>query len=227
MEEINIGLTTLKVVIGFSMLFFIITVTGKVSINELSPYHLVFLLVLGDFLGEALYANEIHIGHFLYASGLWTALMLLIEKISQRFSKTRSFLEGSPAIIIRNGIMDRELMKKNKLDVDEVASLLRLKNIFSVREVQYGILEENGQISVLRKSAYDQPQLRTLQLPQPEVDLPVSFISDGEILLENLKARGFDRSWLINELKKNGYESEKDIFYADWRKDGGLHISPK
>lgn len=227
MEELNFGLITLKVIIGFLALFLIITLTGKVSINELSPYHLVFMLVLGDFLGETLYDNKVRIGHFLYASALWTVLMLLTEKITQKHKKARTLLEGYPAIIIRNGILDRKLLKKNKLDVNEVASLLRLKNVFSIREVQYGILEENGQISVLLKSSYKKPSSKDLHLPEKEIDLPISLISDGEILLSNLYERGFDRAWLINELKKKGFNSEKDVFYADWRKEDGLYVSPK
>ncbi|WP_233129831.1 DUF421 domain-containing protein [Domibacillus epiphyticus] len=223
----GIGLLTLKVIIGFAALFFLILATGKVSINQLSPYHLVFVLVLGDFLGESLYENKIKIFHFLYAAGLWTLLMLAIEYLTQKKKSARSLLEGNPSIIIRDGVLDREMMNKNKLDINEVASLLRLNSVFSVREVQYGILEENGQISVLLKSKYDQTVKEDLNIPESEVDLPISFIIDGEILLDNLQERGFDHEWLLNELKANGYNNEKEVFFADWREGEGIHISPK
>ncbi|MFP6334725.1 YetF domain-containing protein, partial [Bacillus subtilis] len=72
---------------------------------------------------------------------------------------TRSLLLGNPNIIIRDGVMDRKLLTKNKLDVNQVLSILRQNNVFSVREVKYGILEANGQISLLLKSKYQKPDL--------------------------------------------------------------------
>ncbi|MED3603657.1 DUF421 domain-containing protein, partial [Bacillus subtilis] len=73
--------------------------------------------------------------------------MLGIEFMTLKNKSTRSLLLGNPNIIIRDGVMDRKLLTKNKLDVNQVLSILRQNNVFSVREVKYGILEANGQIS--------------------------------------------------------------------------------
>lgn len=70
-----------------------------------------------------------------------------IEFMTLKNKSTRSLLLGNPNIIIRDGVMDRKLLTKNKLDVNQVLSILRQNNVFSVREVKYGILEANGQIS--------------------------------------------------------------------------------
>lgn len=227
MENIFIGMLTIKVVVGFAVLFFIVILTGKTSINQLTPYHLVFVLVLGDLLGNTLYDDKVEIYHFLYAVGLWTLCMLVIEFITQKKKSTRSLFEGNPSILIRDGMLDREMLSKNKLDINEVASLLRQNNVFSVREVKYGILEPNGNISVLLKSKYENPNRQDLNLPGNPVDLPVSLIIDGEILRDNLQEIGFDKKWLIKELQANGYHDEKGIFFADWRDSEGIHISPK
>ncbi|MGO5677367.1 DUF421 domain-containing protein [Bacillus subtilis] len=137
---------------------------------------------------------------------------------------TRSLLLGNPNIIIRDGVMDRKLLTKNKLDVNQVLSILRQNNVFSVREVKYGILEANGQISLLLKSKYQKPDLN---LPESPVDLPTSLIIDGEILWDNLYELGFDQQWLDNQLTTNGYDNVKRILYADWRESEGIHVSPK
>lgn len=223
----NVGLLTIKVVVGFVTLFFIIIITGRTSIYQLTPFHLVFVLVLGDFLGNTIYEDQVGIFHFLYAIGLWTLLMLSIEFMTLKNKSTRSLLLGNPNIIIRDGVMDRKLLKKNKLDVNQVLSLLRQNNVFSVREVKYGILEANGQISILLKSKYQKPDKQDLNLPESSVDLPTALIIDGEILWDNLHELGFDQQWLHNKLTPNGYENEKRILYADWRESEGLHISPK
>ncbi len=147
-----------------------------------------------------------------------------IEFMTLKNKSTRSLLLGNPNIIIRDGVMDRKLLTKNKLDVNQVLSILRQNNVFSVREVKYGILEANGQISLLLKSKYQKPDLN---LPESPVDLPTSLIIDGEILWDNLHELGFDQQWLDNQLTTNGYDNVKRILYADWRESEGIHVSPK
>ncbi|MBY6085902.1 DUF421 domain-containing protein [Priestia flexa] len=227
MEEVNIGFLTIKVIVGFATLFFIIIITGRTSIYQLTPFHLVFVLVLGDLLGNTIYEDKVGIFHFLYAIGLWTVLMLGIEFMTLKSKSTRSLLLGNPNIIIRDGVMDRKLLTKNKLDVNQVLSILRQNNVFSVREVKYGILEANGQISLLLKSKYQKPDKQDLNLPESPVDLPTSLIIDGEILWDNLHELGFDQQWLDNQLTTNGYDNVKRILYADWRESEGIHVSPK
>ena len=157
MEDLNFGLLTIKVVVGFFTLFFIILVTGRTSILQLTPFHLVFVLVLGDSLGSTINENQMGISHFLYPVGLWTLLMIGVEYLTLKKKSTRSLLVGNPAIIIRDGMIDRKIAQKNKLDVNQILSILRQRNVFSVREVKYGILEPNGQISTLLKSKYQKP----------------------------------------------------------------------
>ncbi|WP_368659658.1 DUF421 domain-containing protein (plasmid) [Metabacillus halosaccharovorans] len=227
MEEVNIGLLTIKTIVGFVTLFFIIIITGRTSIYQLTPFHLVFVLVLGDFLGSTIYEDKVRTFHFLYAIGLWTLLMLGIEFMTLKNKSTRSLLLGDPNIVIRDGVMDRKLLKKNKLDVNQVLSILRQNNVFSIREVKYGILEANGQISILLKSKYQKPDKQDLNLPESPVDLPTSLIIDGEILSDNLHELGFDQQWLDNQLTNNGYDNVKRILYADWREREGIHISPQ
>jgi uncharacterized membrane protein YcaP (DUF421 family) len=226
LEEVNIGLLTIKVIVGFATLFFIIIITGRTSIYQLTPFHLVFVLVLGDFLGNTIYENKVGIFHFLYAIGLWTLLMLGIEFLTLKNKSTRSLLLGDPNIIIRDGVMDRKLLKKNKLDVNQVLSILRQNQVFSVREVKYGILEANGQISILLQSKYQKPDKQDLSLLESSVYLPTALIIDGEVLRDNLHELGFDQQWLDNQLTTNGYDNVKRILYADWRENEGIHISP-
>ncbi|MFD5849687.1 DUF421 domain-containing protein [Cytobacillus pseudoceanisediminis] len=226
MGEVFLGLLTIKVIVGFVTLFFIIIITGRTSISQLTPFHLVFVLVLGDFLGNTIYENKVGIFHFLYAIGLWTLLMLGIEFLTLKNKSTRSLLLGDPNIIIRDGVMDRKLLKKNKLDVNQVLSILRQNQVFSVREVKYGILEANGQISILLQSKYQKPDKQDLSLLESPVYLPTALIIDGEVLRDNLQELGFDQQWLDNQLTTNGYDNVKRILYADWRENEGIHISP-
>src|SRR5690554_2296263 len=118
---------TIKLIIGFTSLFFVTTIIGKTQLNQITPFDFISAMVMGELLGNAIYDKEIGILFVLYTLTIWAVLMLIVEKVSQNFIKSRAVLEGNPDIIIRNGIIDREVMKKNKIDVNTLLELLRKK----------------------------------------------------------------------------------------------------
>ncbi|MTI79694.1 MAG: DUF421 domain-containing protein [Firmicutes bacterium] len=215
---------TIKIVLGFIALHIITIVLGKIQISQLTPFYFISAIVLGEIFGNPLYEEDISFIYPLYAVALWGFLMLGIAIVTQKYIKTRSVLEGNPSIIIRNGQLDRDEMKKNRFDINELHNLLRQKDVFSVREVQYGILEQDGKLSVLKKSQYDTPTQKDLNLPPKTVYLPVTLISDGEVLWDNIKSSGFDEQWLKLELEGQGISSYKDVFYAEWLEGSGTHV---
>lgn len=227
MDLSNIFNLTVELIIGFFALLIITKILGKTQINQITPFEFISSLVLGELVGNAVYDKDINAFYILYAVFLWALLLYIIEVLTQKFKGTRSFFEGKPSILIRNGQIDFNELKKEKLDINELQSLLRSKDIFSIREIQYAILETNGSISVLKKSKYDNPTNEDLNLPEKPIYLPVTVILDGEILWDNVQACGFNEKWLENQLYTNKISKIKEVFYAEWKKDEGLHIVQK
>ncbi|WP_409973898.1 DUF421 domain-containing protein [Bacillus sp. Bva_UNVM-123] len=223
----SFGFMITKLTIGFFCLYFVLIVTGRKSFSQLTPVHFIFILLLDDFLGHIIYENDIGIVKFLYGIGFWTLLILILDFITLKSKKIRKLLHGEPVIIIRNGIINRTVVKKSKLDLNQILSLLRQKSVFSVREVEYALLEPNGQISIVMKSKYKSPNIEDLNLQERKVNLPLTLILDGNILWDNLKECGKDEKWLMDELYTKGFDNPKSIFYAEWKENDGLHISPK
>ncbi len=221
------GLMVMKLSIGFFCLSFILIVTGRKSFSQLTPVHFIFILLLDDFLGHILYENDVSIIKFLFAIGFWTLLILTLDFITIKYTKFRILLHGEPVIIIRNGILDRNAIKKAKLDLNQILSLLRQKSVFSVREVEYALIETNGQISIALKSKYKIPTSEDFNLPERKVNLPITLIMDGNIQWDNLNECGMGEKWLKNELCTKGFDNHKSIFYAEWKEIDGLHISSK
>ncbi len=217
---------TIELIVGFFALFLVTKFIRKTQINEITPFDFISAIVLGELLGNALYDNEVKIWSVIYAIVIWGILMFIIEKTTQKFRRTRKLLDGDPAIIVRNGQIDFNVIKKEKLDINELLSILRQKEAFSIREVEFAILEQSGDISVLKKSKYDNPTAEDLNLPYKPVYLAISLILDGEVLHDNLKAIGFNEKWLKDQIKMFGVEKIEDVFYADWKQDEGIHIVP-
>ncbi|MDP5274695.1 DUF421 domain-containing protein [Chengkuizengella axinellae] len=217
---------TVELFIGFLLLFLMTKILGKTSINQVTPFEFISALVLGELVGNAIYDEDIGFGYILFAVFVWGLLMYIAEMLELKFLKLRGFLEGNPSIVIRNGIVDRNELKKNKMSINQLQTLLRQKDVFSVHEVEYALLEANGTLSVLKKSLYATTTQQDLDMhPRPSY-LPVTFIIDGEPLIDNLKATGFDENWLQDELKKINQNSVKEIFFAEWQQDEGLHVVP-
>ena len=199
----------------------------KTQISQVTPFDFISAIVLGELLGNAIYDEKARIWNVVYALALWGLLIYTMSKITQKFKGTRKLIEGEPAIIIRNGQIDFNVLKKEKIDVNELMSLLRQKDAFSVREIEYAILEQGGDISILKKSKYENPTMEDLNLPLKSVYLPVNLILDGEVLSDNLKMIGFDDDWLLKQLHKFGIRKVDDVFLAEWKKDEGLHVVTK
>lgn len=216
----------IELVIGFISLFIITKIIGKRQISQITPFDFISAIVLGELLGNAIYDENIGLIHILSALLLWGILMITVEMITQKSLKSRGLLEGNPSIVIRKGMIDREELRKNRIDINELQNLLRQKDVFSVREVEYGILEADGKITVLKKPEYNYPTLSDLGLNPKPVYLPVTLISDGEVLLDNLKDSGFNETWLEKQLHMQGFKDVKQVFYAEWKEDEGMHIVP-
>ncbi|HEK9098984.1 DUF421 domain-containing protein [Bacillus cereus] len=215
---------TLELVIGFFFLFILIKVLGKKIINQATPFTFIAAIVLGELLGNALYDDKVGVQYVIYAMCLWGGLLFGVEILGQRFLKMRGFFEGKPAVLIRNGIVNRDQLKKSRMNLNQLQSLLRQSETFSMREVAYCYLEANGSLSILKQSAYQKTTQEDFNLPRTSVHVPVTIIRDGEVLQDELNDLGRDEQWIKYELKKQGITEYKHVFIAEWLEGDGLFV---
>ncbi|MGG1246866.1 DUF421 domain-containing protein [Bacillus spizizenii] len=214
----------IELVCGLVILFVILKFLGKTQFSQLTPFDFISALILGELVGNAVYDQEIKIKEIIYASLLWGLLIYLIELITQKIKGTRKFLEGEPNIVIHKGKLKYKMLKKNKLDINQLQSLLRQKGCFSIQEVEYAILETNGMVSVLPKADFDKPTRKDMNLPTKDVSLPITLILDGEIVFDNLVEAGVDEQWLKQSLQQHGVEKAEDVLYAEWHASQPLYV---
>jgi uncharacterized membrane protein YcaP (DUF421 family) len=215
---------TVELVTGFVLLFLVVKVAGKKLIHQISPFTFISALVLGELLGNALYDDHIHLWYIIYSISLWGALLLLVEYINQKWLPFRRLSEGKPTALIRNGIIDYEALKKNRMTLNQLQSLLRQSETFSLREVAYCYLEANGSISILKKSKYQKTTREDFQLPPQSVYVPITLIRDGELLIDELRELGKDEQWLNEQLRAHGVSSYQDVLIAEWLEGDGLFV---
>ncbi|WP_373895712.1 YetF domain-containing protein [Virgibacillus sp. CBA3643] len=213
---------------GFFALFILTKILGKTQISQLTAFDFISSLILGELVGNALFDEKAGIPEIAFVIFLWGGLLYLTEIISQKFKGTRSLIEGSPAIVIYNGKLIRDVMKKNKLDVHQLKNLLRTKDVFSIQEVEHAILETNGTVSVLKKSPFQTPSKSDMNVSPSaqDVKLATSLINDGEIIYDNLKEKNLTEEWLLEQLKEQDFNTVEEVFYAEYIKDKKLFVLP-
>lgn len=215
-----------ETIFGFCALFLLTKILGKTQISQLTAFDFIAALVLGELVGNALFDEKAGLFEIGYTIFLWGSLLYIVEIITQKFKRTRFILEGKPSFIIHKGKLIYEEMRKNKIDIDELQHMLRAKDVFSIQEVEYAIIESNGEVSVLKKAAFQTPTKKDLNVMPTEPQIAMTVISDGEMIKDNLAEADLSEEWLIKELKRQKFNDVKDVFYAEWMEDKKLFILP-
>ncbi|MEF2967340.1 DUF421 domain-containing protein [Paenibacillus sp. M1] len=221
MDYLNL---TVELVTGFILLFIIVKILGRKIINQITPFTFIAAIVLGELLGNALYNDGIGVKSILFSMVLWAAMLLFVEILGQKFLRLRLVFEGKPAVLIHNGVINREQLKKNRMNLNQLQSLLRQSETFSIREVAYCYLEANGSISIMKKSNYQKTTQEDFQFPQKEVHVPVTIIRDGELLKDELRDLGKSEEWLQKQLEMHHVNDSRDVFIAEWLEGDGLFV---
>ncbi|WP_367946408.1 DUF421 domain-containing protein [Halobacillus salinus] len=141
----------------------------------------------------------------------------------------RKVITGEPVVVIENGEIKEKGWKKTRLDLESLEVMLRKKNTFSLKEVDYAIFETDGTLSVKKKDVYQPITKMKWNQPSPPNTYPVPqvVVADWNVVNENLNALHLDEQWLNDQLQTSGVTSPDDVFYAEVQQDGSLTFDLK
>lgn len=188
------------------LLYFALLVTirlmGKRQIGEMEPSEFVVSMLLANLATIPMQDPALPLSAGLVPILTVLALELILSFLSLHSIRIRKLLCGKPIILIENGILLQENLRKSRVTLDELTELLRGQGILSLETVKYAILETNGQVSTFL-FAKDRPATSSEAGISASDDLlPYTLISDGRVMLDNLRAAGKSRDWLEQKLKK-------------------------
>ncbi|MCI1857142.1 MAG: DUF421 domain-containing protein [Sporolactobacillus sp.] len=220
----TLGTIAVELTVGLFGLLLLTKVMGRASMSEATPFDFISMIVVGDFVSDAIYDPQTHIWKVLFAIFFWGVLIFLIDFITLKFHRSRFFFESRPAIVIRDGIIDRDALSKNKVDMNHLQMMLRDRDIFSMREVDFAVLEPNGKVSVIRKPSYETVQRGDLHLHLTGSSVPVTLISDGVVIKKGLKEIGKSEQWLRQQLSARSVDDPRRVLIAEWQRENGLFV---
>lgn len=187
--------------------------TGKRQIGELEPIELVLTMLLSDLASVPMQDFGIPLVNGVIPIVTLLAMSMLLSCVSLRNVRFRTLICGKPAIIIRNGRLQQDAMRHNRLTLDELFEELRTQGVTDISDVKYAVLETGGQLSVLLRTAAQPATPEQMRLDcEDNVFLPTVIINDGRLLRGNLRQTGHDEAWLQAQLSENGVDAPSQVF---------------
>lgn len=187
---------------------------GKRQIGELQPFEIVLTVMISELASLPMQDNRISLIHTAIPMIVLLILQILTSIIQLKSEKAREILCGKPSIVIQNGKIDVDELRNQRININDLLEELRLKDIYNVEDVQYAILENSGQLSIIPKTEHDKVTKKDLNIATKQEKIPISLILDGHINEQNLKIIKKDQKWLINKLKEHKIYSHKKVFHA-------------
>ena len=196
-------LSYIRTVFLYLVLIFVIRLMGKRQIGQMEASEFVVTMLAAN-----LAAIPMQDGGIPLYSGLVPILTVLgvelvLSAMAMGSVKFRRFLCGKPVILIENGTILRQNLRKTRVTLDELTELLRQKDVLSPEKVQYAILETNGNLSVFPYPKYKPAVAADAGIRVKEKRLPYTIIADGFLYRENLHLAGKDEAWLKRTLAEH------------------------
>ena len=218
----------IRTIILYLVLIIGLRLTGKRQIGELEPIELVLTLLLSDLASVPMQDFGIPLLNGLVPILTLLSLSTLFSYFSLRSVRFRSLVCGEPAIIIRDGKLLQNVMRHNRLTLDELLEELRGQGVCDIDDVKYAILETSGQLSVLLRSDCQPITARQLgKQVKDDVFLPTILINDGRLMRRNLQQRGLDERWLQEELHRQHLTDTSEVFLLSIDPAGHVICLPK
>lgn len=202
----HVGDVFIRSFLGFSFLLLLTRWMGKKQMAQLTYFDYVTGITIGSIAAAAAVERDVHLFDSLVGLTFWTLFTVLLNVVILRSRKVRKVLDGEPCLIVYNGQILEQNMQQMKYSIDDLLEELRQKDVFSISDVQFAILESSGMLSIQMKPE-KQPLVRQdMNIFVPAQTLPVELIMDGQIIKQNLKQKHLTEAWLIGELTKRGIQ---------------------
>ena len=221
----------IRTIILYFLVILVMRLMGKRQIGELQPYEFVITIMISDL--AALPMQDTRLPLILGIIPIITLLFVktVLTQLQLKCQYARKFLEGEPSVLIAKGKINYAALKRQQINLDELMEELRLSGYFDLSEIQYAILENNGQLSFLTVKPNVSNSAGNSTCSDSNTDsnsdnnsnnnsdnaesrLPIIYVLDGHVNKNSLTTSGKNKEWIEAELKKHNINSIKDVIIA-------------
>lgn len=215
----------LTAICSLFILFLLTKLMGNKQISQLSMFDYIVGISIGSIAAEL--ATELEnpllpaVAMLLYA-----LIAFAISVLTSRFPAFRRIMTGKPLLLMDEGVLYRENMRKARFDISDFLTLCRINGFFDIADVQTAILEENGTVSFLPKAVSRPVEPSDLSIFPEQTRVLTNVVLDGVPLTRSLQALGYDEQYLLKELSALGYDRAEDVYLATMDARGTVAAYP-
>ena len=214
--------TALTALLSIGALFLLAKLMGSKQVSQMTMFDYIVGITIGSVAAEL--ATELE-----EPAKPLTALLIYgltavgISVLTSKSVKARTIVTGKPLILLEDGVIYRDNLKKARLDLSEFLTYCRIGGWFDLNQLQAAVLEHNGVVSFLPRETDRPATPMDLHLNPRQSQMQIPVVMDGQLLPDNIQKAGKEESWVHRSLLRQGYRDEKDVLLALW--DGGEKLT--
>lgn len=213
-----------RTIILYLVVLFTIRVMGKSELSKMSPFQLVVIFMIAELAAipiESPAASLINGAVGIFALMFLQVLISIVSIKSERF---KNFINGKPSVLIEKGEINEKELKALRISLNDLMEQLRIGNAPSLSQVEYAVMESNGELSIIPKAEEKPLTAKDMSLAKPQETMPLILVSDGVLYKQNLLSLGWDEAYLKGQMAGVNLTSYKEIFFAFCDEQKKLHI---
>ena len=204
-------ITFVRAIVLYIIVLGVMRFMGKREIGQLQPFELVISIMIADLASTPMAEIGIPITNGIIPILGLLVMHLIISFLNLKSVKAREILSGKPRILIYRGKIDEKALIRERFTINELEERLRGKDVMNLADVEYAILETNGEISVILKPNKRTVTTEDLKLSPEYEGMSYDLVIDGKVMYENLKKLGKNYKWLEKELKKQSMNPQSTL----------------
>ena len=203
--------TFIRAIILYIIVLIVMRLMGKREIGQLQPFELAISIMIADLASVPMTELGIPITNGIIPILGLLIMHMLISIINMKSLKMRTIMSGQPSLLIYRGKIDEKVLRKERLTLNELEEKLRSNNVFNLGDVEYAILETNGEVTVIQKPEKRNVIAEDLNISPEYEGISYDLVIDGKIMEKNLKLIGKDEKLLMTQLKKFDAKPENTL----------------
>lgn len=211
----------------YLLLITVMRILGKKQVGQLDPTEFVVVLLLSELAAVSMQDMNLPLMNCIVPIITLLCIEIIFSVLEMKSKKLRDLMQGNPVIIISNGKLLCKALSATRYNIDDVMQELRIAGYSDIREIEFAILENSGNLSIIPKSANRAVTPEDINISVKPTGYPHIVISDGKIDTRALKSCGLEKKQLMNKLKKDRIFSTENIFFAIYDTCGNFYYQLK
>ncbi|WP_093792614.1 YetF domain-containing protein [Sporomusa acidovorans] len=217
--------------LGFVILFILTHIAGRKAVSQLTFFDYVNGITIGSIAAAMAVDSSIGMVAGVVSLGVWTVWIMIINFITLKSVPARKLIDSEPIMVIHNGKILEDNLGKRYFNVHHLLKQLRMRGVFDPNEIEVGIMESNGHLSILKKAQFQPVTAKDLNLSSRGAAasqfVGKELVVDGTVIEKNLTESGLTRQWLESQLQSQGVTDLNEVTLATINPDGTLYVDKK